>query len=239
MQESEEFTNRRVHERLSMHLRVWGERDGAALRGRSEDVSIGGARIRWRDGQDPQVGETIAVRVDLPGGAAPLETRAEVRWRGGQGMCGVAFDKRAQGVLAAFFAGICGLSSITANAATSVPTFDEHADVVIQDTGSERPDEHTIELAFKKQNDALDKCVEGTGATVKGKAKVTVLLNPEGHRPLGINTKLPQALQNNADFRECVRGATAAAPFPAYDGPPVVVDLDFQIDAGSEYEEDW
>ena len=231
-----EPANRRTHERLGLKLAV--TQQGAV--GRSEDLSVGGAKIRWRDPSAAQVGDTIEVAVALPGRAAPLRAEAEVRWRGDARTCGVAFDKRTQAALATFFAAMCGLTSATASAAAAVPTFDPNADVVVEDTGSERPDEHTIEQAFKKQNDALNACVTLAGqAGAKGDAKLEVLLNPQGDRPLGINATLPGSLQNNTDFRECVRGATAAAPFPSYDGPPVVVDLDFEIDPGHEIEEEW
>ena len=231
--------DRRTHERLPLRVPIFGRRAGTTLSGRSEDVSIGGAKIHWDDGEGPQVGDSIDVEVGLPG-RAPLKTKAEVRWRGGKGICGVAFDRRAQSVLAAFFAGLCSLASATATAnTTSVPTFDPDADVTITDTGAERPDEYTIEIAFKKQDKALDQCVAQAQTKIEGKAKVSVLLNPDGQRPLGINAKLPKKLQSNTALAECIRGATAAAPFPSYDGPPVVVDLDFEIDPGEEYEEDW
>lgn len=208
--------------------------------GRSEDLSVGGAKLCFDDATPIQVGSRIEVQVDLPGSETPLQATAEVRWRGAAGACGVAFDRKAQAVLSAFFAAMCTLSTATAMAATtSVPTFDPNATVEIKDTGGERPDEHTVEGAFKTQNDALDRCVKQAKGAAKGKAKVEVLLNPNGNRPLGINAMLPPKLRKNAEFRECVRGATAAAPFPAYDGPPVIVDLDFQIDPGSDYEEAW
>lgn len=231
-----ESANRRTHERLDLKVAVTQQ---GAVAGHSEDLSVGGAKIRWCDPSVAKVGDTIEVAVALPG-RAPLRAEAEVRWRGDARTCGVAFDKRTQAVLASFFAAMCGLTSATASAAAAVPTFDPDADVVIEDTGSERPDEHTIELAFKKQNDALNACVTLAGqAGAKGDAKLEVLLNPQGDRPLGINATLPDGLQNNTDFRECVRGATAAAPFPSYDGPPVVVDLDFELDPGHEIEEEW
>ena len=166
------FEDRRTHERLPLRVPISGRRDGATLSGRSEDVSIGGAKIHWDDGDGPQVGDSIDVEVSLPG-RAPLQTKAEVRWRGGKGTCGVAFDKRAQAVLAAFFAGLCGLASATATAnATTVPTFDPDSDVTITDTGSERPDEYTIEIAFKKQNNALDQCVAQAQTKIEGRAGV-------------------------------------------------------------------
>jgi len=230
--------NRRVHERLPLRVAVRGTHAKQAICGRSEDMSIGGAKIRWSGEAAPDVGEEIDVAVDLPG-AEPLETRARVRWRGRGGTCGVAFDKRAQAVLATFFAGLCGLSSATAHANCSVPTFDPDADVVIKDTGSERPDEYAIETAFKRQNDALDKCVKQTKVKIEGKARMEVLLNPEGAQPLGINAKLPRRLRGNANLKDCLRGATAAAPFPSYDGPPVIAHLDFEIDPGSDVEDDW
>lgn len=240
MSQLEDLSNRRAHERLPLRLPVSTRHEASTVSGRSEDFSVGGAKLRFDEQTQLRVGQHIDVDVDLPGTASPLQARAEVRWSGGKGSWGVAFDKKTQAVLAAFFAGMCTLTPASAMATTtSVPTFDPDADVEIQDTGGERPDEYTVEQAFKKQNAALDRCVERAKGAAKGEGHVEVLLNPGGNRPLGINTQLPESLQKNADFRECVRGATAAAPFPSYDGPPVVVDLDFEIDPGYDVEEDW
>ena len=233
---------RRAFERLNMKLSMQAAAGSGVVAGRSEDISVGGAKIVFDDDHDLTVGEEIEVSVDLPGRREPLRTRAEVRWRGGGRSVGVSFGKTAQVALAAFFAGLCGLSSATASANTTVPTFDPNATVELTQDGSERPDEHVLERAFKKQNRALDQCVaqakEGADEVLQGNAQMEVLLNPDGSRPLGINAKVPDELGDQS-FRECLRAATAAAPFPAYDGPPVVVEFDFQIDAGYDVEEDW
>ncbi len=235
----QDTANRRAHDRLPLRVPVSARCADGTVAGPSEDLSIGGAKLRFGEGKAPEIGEQIEVQVALPGNDAPLQATAKVRWHGAAGSCGVSFDRKAQAVLSAFFAAMCTLSSATAVAATAVPTFDPNATVEVQDTGGERPDEHVIEGAFKAQNEALDQCVKQTKGAIKGKAKVEVLLNPAGNRPLGINAMLPKKLRSNAALRECVRTATAAAPFPAYDGPPVMVDLDFQIDPGSDVEEVW
>lgn len=231
--------NRRVHARHALCLEVRARNAHGTVNGRSEDFSVGGAKVYFDETAALTVGEHVEMQVALPGSAQPLKARAELRWRGGKGAWGVAFDRKTQAVLTAFFAAMCGLTSGTATAATAVPTFDPNADVVLEDTGGERPDEYTIEAAFKAQNDALDQCAKQVEGAKKGNAKVEVLLNPKGNRPLGVNAQLPSGLRNNTALRECVRAATAAAAFPAYDGPPVVVDLDFKIDPGSDYEEVW
>lgn len=194
--------------------------------------------VAWDADTELRVGDALDVDVELPG-AQTLQATAQVRWQRGKGICGIQFDKRAQSVLAAFFASFCGLSSATnAHAAASVPTFDPNADVVVNDDGGERPDEYEIEQAFFGQNAALDRCVTKATRNVSGDATVSILLNPKGDRPLGINAELPRKLARNKSLRECIRTATAGAPFPAYDGPPVVVDLRFELAPGTDYEED-
>ncbi|MBL4688980.1 MAG: PilZ domain-containing protein [Nannocystaceae bacterium] len=226
-----------------MRLALTAQADDDVFSGYSEDVSVGGAKVRWADDRDLKIGDHIDVALDLPGRAEPLRARAEVRWRGGSSVCGIAFDKRAQGILAAFFASACGLSAATASAAATVPTFDPNADVVVEDTGPERPDEYEVQEAFFSQNEALDKCIakvtNNRARQLDGDTTVEILLNPKGDRPLGVNADLPSAMAKHASFKECLRRAVAAAPFPSYDGPPVVVSLAFELDPGYEIEEEY
>ena len=73
--------------------------------------------------------------------------------------------------------------------------------------------------------------------TLPGDVDVEVLLNPKGHEPLGINAKLPRQVDKSS-LRECLRGAVAAAAYPSYDGPPVVVNFSFELDPGTYWEEE-
>ncbi|MEM6994584.1 MAG: PilZ domain-containing protein [Myxococcota bacterium] len=234
---------RRAHTRLPLKLSVTAHADDGSFSGHSEDVSIGGAKVRWSEERDLKIGDTIDVAVELPGRDEPLHTEAVVRWRGGKSICGIAFGQRAQAVLAAFFASACGLSAATASAAAGVPTFDPNADFVVEDTGSERPDEFAVQEAFFSQNGELDKCLDkvtnNRARSLEGDATVEILLNPKGDRPLGVNAELPTAVAKHANFKECLRRAVASAPYPSYDGPPVVVSLNFELDPGYEIEDEY
>lgn len=236
-------SERRAHTRLPLKLSVKAQADDEVFAGHSEDVSIGGAKVRWTDDRDLKIGDHIDVEVELPGRDEPLVTRAEVRWRGGASICGIAFGQRAQAVLAAFFASACGLSAATASAAATVPTFDPNADFVVEDTGPERPDEYEVQEAFFTQNAELDKCLDkmtnNRARSLDGDATVEILLNPKGDRPLGVNAELPASVAKHANFKECLRRAVASAPYPSYDGPPVVVSLNFELDPGYEIEEEY
>lgn len=227
---------RREHQRVPLRVRLTARFGGHDLSATTEDVSVGGAKICFARESSLPVGERVAVVLDLPG-SKPVEAEAEVRWHGGQ-RCGLRFGPRAQAAVAAFIAGVVGLaSSPTQAASTTVPTFDPEATVHLQSDGSERPDEYVLEQAFRQQYGQLDQCVaaakEGDDdSTLGGQAEVEVLLNPNGHRPLGVNAKLSGDNQSDAQLVECVRQASAGAPYPQYDGPPVVAVFDFELDAG-------
>lgn len=235
-------TERRIHTRMPLQLSVTGQTEDEVFAGTSEDLSIGGAKVRWTEERALQIGDKIEVAVDLPGREEPFRTEAEVRWRGGA-ICGLAFGKRAQAVLAAFLASACGLSAATASAAATVPTFDPNADIVVEDTGPERPDEFAVQEAFFSQNQELDRCIDKATSNrarqLQGDATVEILLNPKGDRPLGVNADLPASIAKHASFKECLRRAVASAPYPSYDGPPVVVSLSFELDPGFEVEEEY
>ena len=235
---------RRAHERMAVKIPIKASAGGDVFEGESEDMSIGGAKVRWQGERDLAIGDKIAVEVALPGRPEPLRADAEVRWCGGRSVCGIQFGKQAQRAIAAFFAAACGLGASTASAAATVPTFDPNADVVVEDTGPERPDEFEIQEAFFSQNEALDKCIEkatnGRSFQIQGDAEIEILLNPKGDRPLGVNAALPRGVAKDIGLTECVRRVVASAPYPSYDGPPVVVALAFELDPGMEVEdEDW
>lgn len=63
-----------------------------------------------------------------------------------------------------------------------------------------------------------------------GYARLQVLLDPTGQDPMGINVHLPEHLSQRDAFVQCIRTAAAAAPYPEYDGPPVIVDFEIELD---------
>ena len=122
-----------------------------------------------------------------------------------------------------------------------MPTFDPNASTTLDSDGAERPDEFALLGAFERQHQAMDRCVEqakdGQDVTLTGTATMEVLLNPAGHRPLGINGTVSEDAPQDTSFVECLRAATASAPYPGYDGPPLLVEFDFELDAGYEIED--
>lgn len=234
--------NRRTSERFDVVLPVLAGTDADSRPGSSSNVSEGGACLEL-DGAAPEVGTAIHVRFAVPGVAEPVDVEAEVRWAGPRGTCGVMFRRGHQRLVALLVAGVLGGAANTAGAAasTTVPTFDPNDDVVMDmDAGGERPDKQRVVEAFSRQYDAIDACVvESKGdadRTLEGEAHVMVLLNPKGTTPLGVNTDLPGASKKDRKLRECLRAAVATADYPSYDGPPVVVEFDFELDPGYEEE---
>ncbi len=230
---------RREHERFPLQVAIEATHGESTLSFTSEDLSVGGAKIVG-DGGLP-VGEEVNVSVALPGQSAPLAAKAEVRWSRG-GAVGLRFGRVAQAALAAFFASVVGLSGATASAnVAAVPTFDPNASTELVADGAERPDEFVLLGAFERQRAQMDRCVEdakaGDDVSLQGTATMEVLLNPAGKRPLGINGKVSEDAPKDTGLVECLRAATASAPYPGYDGPPVVVEFDFEIDAGYEIED--
>jgi hypothetical protein len=73
---------------------------------------------------------------------------------------------------------------------------------------------------------------------LQGDVKVGVLVNPAKHRPLGVNANLPGKHDKDQKLKDCIREAAASAPYPTYDGPPRVIDFEFELDAGSEWVEE-
>lgn len=231
---------RRQHERFALEVAIEATHGASTLSFTSEDLSVGGAKIVG-DGALP-IGEDVDVSLALPGHSQPLEAKATVRWSRG-GAFGIQFGRAAQAALAAFFASVVGLSGMSASAAasTSVPTFDPNATTELSSDGAERPDEYVLLGAFENQRARMDRCVEaakdGADVQLQGTATMEVLLNPAGKRPLGVNGKVSEDAPTDTSLVECLRAATAAAPYPGYDGPPVIVEFDFEIDAGFELED--
>lgn len=211
----------------------------SVLEASSRDLSEGGACIDYA-GAPLAAGEKVELEVNLPGLREPTRLDAEVRWSRG-GRLGVMFRGGAKAAVAAFL-GVF-LAGSTANAAAAVPSFDPNADVNLDmSAGGERPDDNEVLEVFQSQFDALDQCVEKSRGSkakaLEGDVHVEVLLNPKGHRPLGVNAQMPAKTSKNKGLRECLRSAVASAAYPAYDGVPVVVEFDFELDPGFEYVEE-
>jgi hypothetical protein len=142
------------------------------------------------------------------------------------------------------FALIAATPAISSGTA-DVPEFDPNAPVNLDKyEGSEWPDENEVTAAFESQYGAFDHCVaaekERTGKTARleGEAGMAVLLSPAGKRPMGVNSNVPKKHQRRAELVRCLRNATASAHYPHYDGPPLVVEFEFEIDPGEEWVEE-
>ncbi len=225
-----------------MVLPVAGQSGDRVFAARSTNLSAGGACLEV-DGEAPEVGKSMLLRFAVPGTGRHIDVDAEVRWAepGKTTRCGVMFRNGHRRLLAALVAGVVGVISGNAEAAnrTAVPTFDPNGDVELDmDAGGERPDQQRVLEALSRQYDEIDACVVDAKSsprkTMGGEAHVSVLLNPQGETPLGINADLPKPVAKDRELRECLRAAVATAPYPSYDGPPIVVEFDFELDPGFE-----
>ncbi len=229
---------RRAHTRIPLHVpaTIYGEAGAQSVA--THDLSISGACISTD--VPLSVGSEVEVDVSLPTERAPVRVKGEVRWSR-KGKAGIVFRSGGLAAVAAFVGGM--LLAPTAQAAkTAIPTFDPNADVVLDmKAGGERPDEFSLTQAFEQQYASFDQCVadakKNPNQTLPGDVDVEILLNPKGHEPLGINAKLPAEVDKRS-LRECLRGAVAAADYPAYDGVPVVVTFSFELDPGTYWEEE-
>lgn len=130
--------------------------------------------------------------------------------------------------------------------AANVSSFNPNADVELTSWGSERPDDYAVELAFNQTFDGLDACVTATKkrrrlkpeAQLEGELGVEVKLNPKKPKPLGVNAKLPKPYAKDKKLESCIQRAVAKAPFPTYDGPPVVAEFYAELDPGSDWVEE-
>ena len=132
-------------------------------------------------------------------------------------------------------------NAITAN----IAEFDPNAAVELDlDGGTERPDDYAVQEAFFGQFGALDECVwaekdrRGTEDQLPGDVTIAVKLNPAGNTPYGVNADMPDKLAKADKLKGCLREAAAGAPYPSYDGPPVVVEFVTEVDPGSEWVEE-
>jgi hypothetical protein len=132
--------------------------------------------------------------------------------------------------------GAAAPGSVTAN----ISEFDPNADISLDmdKWGDQRPDQYVIQQAFFNQFGALDECVwaekdrRGSEDQLMGDVSMAVKLNPESQRPFGVNAAMPEGFENSTKLKDCLREAAASAGYPTYDGPPVIVDFEFELDPG-------
>ena len=125
-----------------------------------------------------------------------------------------------------------------ANIATFDPDEDIHFD--LNAYGTSRPDQYAIEQAFAGAYPAMDECVAAekerrkSDKQLPGDVKMAIKLNPKESRPFAINADLDRGL--GGKLGDCLREAAAAVAYPTYDGPPVVVKFEFELDPGYQEE---
>ena len=236
------LAERRADPRLPLQVPVELAGDERAGPTRTVDMSLGGACLSGQGVARLKIGERLRLALRLPEGGTTVETWAEVRWAA-QGRVGVRFARAARTAIAGFIAAAVGLAAPSALADASVPTFDPNADQVLDGyDGSERPDEQQIMSAFEQSYEHIDRCVakarRGDDDVVEGDADLQILLNPKGPRPLGVNANVSGPHTKNRKLVECLRRAAAKAPYPTYDGPPVVVEMSFELDPGYDVVEE-
>lgn len=112
--------------------------------------------------------------------------------------------------------------------------------------GSERPDDYAVELAFNSTTEQMDECVLEyknrneikPEKALSGDMEVAVKLNPDKGPALGVNAKLPGKYDEDDTLKGCIRKAAAHAPYPKYDGVPVIFAFSAELDPGMEWEEE-
>ena len=127
----------------------------------------------------------------------------------------------------------------------SIATFDPNEDIQfdLNAYGSSRPDQYAIEQAFATRYGAFDECVAAEKKRRKaedplpGDVAMAIKMNPKSNKPFAVNAELPGEVASKK-LGDCLRDAAAAATYPEYDGPPVVVNFSFELDPGSTYVEE-
>jgi hypothetical protein len=127
----------------------------------------------------------------------------------------------------------------------SIASFDPSEDIAfdLEAYGSDRPDQYEIEQAFATRYGSFDDCVagekkrRGKDDQLGGDVSMAIKLNPKSHKPFAVNAELPDG-STSKKLNDCLRDAAAAATYPQYDGPPVVVKFNFELDPGSTYVEE-
>ena len=131
----------------------------------------------------------------------------------------------------------------------NIAEFDPNADFEFDlgKYGSEIPDDYAIQLAFNQAFGGMDACVLnakkdlglGEAAQLEGDVEVAVMLDPKAGKPAGVNATLPNKYAKNTNLKDCIRNAVGSVTFPTYDGTPRQANFSCELDAGSEYEEEW
>lgn len=122
----------------------------------------------------------------------------------------------------------------------SIASFDPSADIAfdLEAYGSDRPDQYEIEQAFATRYGAFDECVaaekqrSGKDDQLPGDVSMAIKLDPKSNKPFAVNAELAEGA-GSKKLGDCLREAAAAASYPKYDGPPVVVNFNFELDPGS------
>lgn len=147
-------------------------------------------------------------------------------------------DKAQQRKVTVKVGGAAAPSAITANVASFDPTADVSLDM--DKYGSERPDEYEVQQAFFGAFGDIDGCVlaekdrRKTEEQLQGDVSMAVKLNPSKGRPFGVNAELPAGFEKATKLETCLREAAGTVGYPTYDGPPVVVEFEFELDPGYE-----
>jgi hypothetical protein len=121
----------------------------------------------------------------------------------------------------------------------SIASFDPNEDIAfdLEAYGSDRPDQYEIEQAFATRYGDFDTCVaaekkrRGKDEQLPGDVSMAIKMNPKSNKPFAVNAELPDGVGKK--LGDCLRDAAAAATYPQYDGPPVVVKFSFELDPGS------
>jgi hypothetical protein len=151
--------------------------------------------------------------------------------------CGKAgAEKAPQRKLTVKIGGAAAPDAVTAN----IAEFDPMADIALDmdKYGSARPDEYMVQQEFFNAFDGIGACVDAekarrkTDETFDGDVTVAVKLNPSQHRPFGVNATLPSGFEKSTKLKDCMREEVAKVKYPKYDGPPVVVQFEFELDPG-------
>jgi hypothetical protein len=133
--------------------------------------------------------------------------------------------------------GAAAPGAVTAN----VAGFDPNADVVLDldKFGSERPDQYEVQQAFFGAFEPIGHCVESEKQRRKspdvvfdGDVTLAVKLNPSTGRPFGVNAQMPSGFEKADKLSNCLREAAGGVRYPVYDGPPLVVEFEFELDPG-------
>lgn len=130
--------------------------------------------------------------------------------------------------------GAAAPNAVTAN----IAEFDPNGDIALDmdKFGSERPDEYAIQQAFFAAFDGIGACVaaeherRNSDEQFEGDVSIAVKLNPEKPRPFGINATMPSGFESATELKDCMREEVAKVEFPTYDGPPVVVEIEFELE---------